>query len=266
MALRERIGVIGGGGWLGSAMIRAAIAKGAVDPAKVMLSGRSLDKKSAAGIEGVRWTTDNAELVGSSDVVVLSVRPFQFRDVVLPMSSKLVISVMAGVTCDAIASETKASRVVRSIPNAAAAVGQSFTPWFAAGETSEHDKEIVRALLQASGEEAEVSLESHIDYCVGFTGSGAAFPALLAEALVSHAVSHGIPREFAERAARKVVSGASQLFAGPDGDTGAIVKEMIDYRGVVAAALQAMLDQGFMAAVSSGLDAASAKAATIAGA
>jgi hypothetical protein len=39
---------------------------------------------------------------------------------------------------------------------------------------------------------------------------------------------------------------------------------MIDYKGIVAAALQAMLDHGFTEAVAAGLDAASAKAATIA--
>jgi hypothetical protein len=54
------------------------------------------------------------------------------------------------------------------------------------------------------------------------------------------------------------------LFAGPNGDTGTIVAEMIDYRGVVAAALQATLDRGFNEAVAAGLDAAEKKAATIA--
>jgi pyrroline-5-carboxylate reductase len=263
MAIAERIGVIGGNGWLGSALIRAAVANGIVDPARLIISCRSGNKGSVADI-GARWTDDNAELVDHSDVVILSVRPFQFRDVGTPMPDKLVISVMAGVSCDAIASQTTATRIVRSIPNAAAAIGQSFTPWFATEHVNEAGKAVVRALFQASGEAAEVPIESHVDYCAGRTGPGAAFPALLAEALIAHAVSRDIPREFAERAARKVVSGASQLFADPSSDTGKIVKEMLDYKGVVAAALQAMLDRGFMDAVAAGLDAASTKAATIA--
>jgi pyrroline-5-carboxylate reductase len=150
------------------------------------------------------------------------------------------------------------------MPNAAAAIGQSFTPWFATEPVDENAKTIVRAFFQASGEAAEVPVDSHIDYCTGLTGSGAAFPARLAEALIAHATTRGIPGEFAARAARKVVSGASQLFGGPSGDTGEIVKEMLDYKGVVAAALQAMVDRGFMDAVAAGLDAASAKAAKIA--
>jgi len=39
---------------------------------------------------------------------------------------------------------------------------------------------------------------------------------------------------------------------------------MIDYKGIVAAALQAMLGRGFNEAVAAGLDATAAKAATIA--
>jgi pyrroline-5-carboxylate reductase len=263
MAIAERIGIIGGNGWLGGALIRAAVSTGLVDPARLTISCRSENRGSAADINA-RWTHDNAELVDQSDVVILSVRPFQFRNVEADLRGKLVLSVMAGVSCEAIADQTKATTIVRSMPNAAAVIGQSFTPWFATPEVGREAKALAQAFFETSGEAAEVALESHIDYCAGLTGSGAAFPALLAEAMSAHAVSQGIPRDFAQRATKKVVSGASQLFAGASGDTAVIVKEMIAYRGVVAAALQATLERGFMEAVAAGLDAASAKAATIA--
>jgi pyrroline-5-carboxylate reductase len=263
MAIAERFGVIGGNGWLGSALIRAAVDAGIVDPAKLTISSRSGDKGLIADIDA-RWTRNNAELAEHSDVVILSVRPFQFRDLDVDLRGKLVLSVMAGVGCEAIVKQTNATAIVRAMPNAATAIGQSFTPWFATNEVRREGKAAAQAFLQPSGEAAEVVEESHIDYCAGLTGSGAAFPALLAEAMIAHAASRGIPRDFAQRAARRVVTGASQLFAGASGDTGAIVKEMIDYKGVVAAALQAMLDRGFTEAVAAGLDAAAAKAATIA--
>jgi pyrroline-5-carboxylate reductase len=234
-----------------------------VDRARLTVSSRSAKDGSIADI-GVRWTQNNAELVKNSDVVIVSVRPFQFRNLDIDLREKLVLSVMAGVGCETIAKQTRAAAIIRAMPNAAAVIGQSFTPWFATNEVRREGKALAHAFLQASGEAAEVFDESHIDYCSGLTGSGAAFPALLAEAMIAHAASHGIPRDFAQRAARRVVSGASQLFAGASGDTGAIVKEMIDYKGIVAAALQAMLDRGFAEAVAAGLDAASAKAATIA--
>jgi pyrroline-5-carboxylate reductase len=263
MAIAERFGVIGGNGWLGSALIRAAVRARILDPAKLTISSRSGDKGSIADIDA-RWTRNNAELVEHSDVVILSVRPFQFRDLDVDLRGKLVLSVMAGVGCETIAKQANATAIVRAMPNAAAVIGQSFTPLFATNEVKREGKAVAQAFLEPSGEAAEVFEESHINYCAGLTGSSAAFPALLAEAMIAHPSSRGIPRDFAQRAARRVVSGASQLFAGASGDTGAIVKEMIDYKGIVAAALQATLNHGFTEAVAAGLDAASTKAATIA--
>ncbi len=87
---------------------------------------------------------------------------------------------------------------------------------------------------------------------------------LLTEALAIHAAGQGLPRDFAARAAKGVVAGASGLFAADDADTAAIVQEMIDYRGTTAAALQTMLDQGFNQTVAAGIEAATAKAEALA--
>ena len=263
MAINARVGIIGGNGWLGNAIAQAAVATGAVDPARLTLSGRSGNRGTAA-ITGAHWTSVNQELVDRSDVVLLSVRPEQYPGVDIAARGVLVVSVMAGVPARVIAERTGAHEVVRSLPNAAASIQRSFTPWYATPTVSATSKQLVQALFEACGEAAEVPLEAHIDYCVGMTGSGAAFPALLCQALITHAVSQGLPPDFAERAAKGVVAGASQLLADESGDPAKIVQEMIDYRGTTAAALQAMLDRGFAQAVAAGLEAAAAKAAAMA--
>lgn len=263
MTIEARIGIIGGNGWLGNAIAQAAVASGTITAERLTLSGRS-QLSAAAQIPGARWTNDNGELVDNSDVIVLSVRPEQFAGVTIDASGKLVVSVMAGVTAQTIAERTGAAEIVRSIPNAAAVIGRSFTPWFATSPVTPASKMLVQKMFDACGEGAEVPRESHIDYCVAMTGSGAAFPALLAEALAAHAVAKGLPRDFAKRAAKGVVAGASQLFAGGEADTAALVQEMIDYGGTTTAALQTMLDKGFNEAVAAGLEAAMAKASALA--
>lgn len=263
VAIDARLGIIGGNGWLGNAIAKSGVVSGALDPSHLTLSSRS-GRRGQHEIEGAYWTTDNNDLVARSDVIVLSVRPQQFSDVAIDARGKLVISVMAGVTAAAIADQTGAVEIVRSIPNAAAAIQRSFTPWFAMPAVRPESKAIVQSLFEACGDAAEVPMESHIDYCVGMTGSGAAFPALLAQAMISHAVTQGLSPVFAKRAAESVVSGASQLFAGIGSDTKQIVQEMIDYGGTTAAALEAMTRDGFLEAVAAGLIAASAKTAVMA--
>lgn len=162
MTTAKRIGIIGGNGWLGNAIAQAAVVTGIVDPNRLTLSGRS-DKRGAAELPGVHRTTDNDELVRRSDVVVLSVRPEQFAGVRIDAGGKLVISVMAGIAARSIAGRTGASEVVRSIPNAAAAVRRSFTPWYAAEGVTTANRTLVQRLFEACGEAAEVPEEAHID-------------------------------------------------------------------------------------------------------
>jgi pyrroline-5-carboxylate reductase len=255
MHIDQRIGIIGGNGWLGGAIAQAALASGLLTAPQLLLSGRS-KKTLAESLASVEVTSDNQLLVARSDVIVLCVRPDQFGEVNINASGKLVISVMAGVPAEYIAARTGASEVVRAIPNAAASLGQSFTPWYATAPVSTQSKQVVQALFDACGEAAQVPQEAFIDYCVGMTGSGAAFPALLAQAMETHAIAQGLPADFARRAALGVVVAASQLLAAPGSDPSAVVQEMIDYKGTTAAALSTMLAQGFGKAVGAGLDAA----------
>ncbi len=262
MTIEARIGIVGGSGWLGNAIASAAVAAGAIPASRLTLSGRS-NRRGALDVTGAAFTHDNGELVERSDVIVLSVRPEQFSGVRIDARGKLVISVMAGVTTQGIADRTGATEVVRAIPNAAAAIGRSFTPWFATEAVTSENKRLVQKLFDACGSGAQVFEEGHIDYCVGMTGSGAAFPALLAEAMIAHAVTQGLPRAFAERAAKGIVVEASQLISGETSRTDEIVRAMIDYRGTTAAALQTMLDHGFNRVVACGLEAAARKAASV---
>lgn len=257
MPIDARLGIIGGNGWLGGAIAQAAVTTDTVAPDRLVLSGRT-DRGHAAETPGVRWTRDNRELVESVDIVVLSVRPEQFPGVKIDASGKLVVSVMAGISVKSISEQTGAKEVVRAIPNAAAAIRRSFTPWFATDAVAPGSKEAAQSLFLACGKAVEVPIEAHVDYCAGFTGPGAAFPALLVEAMIAHAVAQGLPRDFAEQAARSVVADASQLFACGQAGTDEIVQTLIEYRGVTAQALQTMLDRGFNEVIAAGLDAATA--------
>ena len=258
---KKRFGIVGGNGWLGNAMADAALASGFLDASRLTLSARS-DRRGAVAIPGAHWTRDNAELVARSDVVVLSVRPDQLDGVGIDARGKLVVSVMAGIPAGRIAERTGTALVIRTMPNAAATLRKSFTPWFAAPEVAAEDARLVQRFLETFGDAAPVEREDHLDYCTGLTGSGAAFPALLAQAMIEDAVRRGLPPELARRAAEGVVVDAARLLAGRD--PRAIVDELVAYRGTTAAAIEAMVQGGFVAAVHDGLAAAARRSAEMA--
>lgn len=260
MRIARRLGIIGGNGWLGNAIASAAVARGVIAGEDILVSGRS-SRPGRLPVPGAGFTHDNALLAREADVVILSVRPQDFPAIRIDAGGKPVISVMAGVTVAQIAAQTGARGVIRAIPNAAAAIGRSFTPWFAGPGTTAEDRALADMLFTACGESAELALESQVDFCAGLTGSGAAFPALLAEALAEAARAQGLPGDFARRAARGVVAMAAQLLL--EADPATVIEEMLGYAGTTAAALGTMRAEGFGRAVAAGLAAASARGAVL---
>ncbi|MDP3977203.1 MAG: pyrroline-5-carboxylate reductase dimerization domain-containing protein [Pseudomonas sp.] len=254
------VGIIGGGGWLGRSIGAAMLEKGVLAPTGLIISSRSGQVAGFDAWPEVQLATDNRQLAQRADIIVLSVRPEQFAAVEIEAADKLVISFMAGVSLATLLKRSGSRRVIRAMPNAAAEIGQCYTPWFATEQVTAADRAFTQAMFESCGSTDEVASEADLDYLTGLVGSGAAYPALLAEALLAHALARGLPRQVAERAVRGVVVEASQLLGRNGMPPADMVQAMLDYRGTTAAGLQAMIDAGFKAAIAAGLDAAEAAA------
>jgi pyrroline-5-carboxylate reductase len=126
-----KIGFIGAGKMaraLASGLVRAGI----VDAVEITCSSRSEESGRAflgqfPG-EQPRWTSDNTELVRGNDLIVVSVKPQQFAEVLPPLreasAGKLFLSLAAGVTLARIAAWLHpAARVVRAMPNMPMQIG-----------------------------------------------------------------------------------------------------------------------------------------------
>ena len=258
-----KVGVIGAAGWLGSAIAGAMLEAGLVRPRDLTLSCR---RTRPDRFDGAHWTSDNQELAERSDVVIVSVRPEDWPALAVRAGGRLVISVMAGVRLADIGERMETRRVVRALPNAAAEVGKSYTPWFASEAATEEDRAIVRAIFGACGVEDQVPSERQIDYLSGLSGTGPAYPALLAAAMMEDAIASGVPPEIARRAANAVIVGAGRLLERENAAPADTVRTFLAYRGVTAAGIEAMRDAGFDAAVAKGLRAAFDKARAMGGA
>jgi len=254
------IGIIGGGGWLGRAFAEAIVDAQIVSPEHLTLSYRS---GQPGFLPNATWTRDNQELVDRSDVIIVSVRPQDWPAIEISASGKLVMSVMAGIPLNQLAARLKTDRVVRTLPNAAAEVRNSYTPWIGTRGVTDDDRNVVRRILEACGAADEVKTEADIDYMTGLTGSGPAFPALLAAAMMDDAVGRGLSPDIARRSVSAVLVGTGKLLEARADCPKDIVETFVDYRGITAAAIEAMRAAGFEAAVADGLAAALQKSVTM---
>lgn len=255
-----KIGIIGGAGWLGSAIARSLIRVGVADKSEIAVSSRSPRPLNS---EGIYQTADNGELARIADVVIISVRPEDAHLVDVDLQGKLLISVMAGVPSELLSTRHRTRRVVRALPNAAADVGLSYTPWFASSDTSLEDRRLVGTIFDACGTQDELTREEDIDFLTGLTGTGPAYPALLAVAMYNSARSHGINEDVAVRAVNGMLIGAGGLLQDRPVHPQNTVSAFVDYKGVTAAGIEAMQRRGFIEAVDEGIKAALEKTQAI---
>jgi pyrroline-5-carboxylate reductase len=260
MGGRLAIGIIGGNGWLGRAFASALVESGIVEDGRLTLSYRSGTPQI---LPQAKWTTDNRELVDRSEIVIVSVRPEDLPAVAVTAEGKLVVSVMAGITLAELSRRFKTDRVVRTLPNAGAEVGTSYTPWVASPAVTQDDKNNIGRVLEACGTADEVSREADIDYFTGMTGSGPAFPALLAAAMMEDAIKRGIDQGVARRAVNALLVSTGRLVELRNENPPDLVQIFLDYEGTTAAAIEAMRARGFDAAISAGLEAAFQKSVSM---
>jgi len=257
-----RIGIIGATGWLGSSLGRRLLSLGILTPGELLLLNRSGPRPDYHGHQ-VEWAADARDLARRSDVIVVSVRPEDWPALDLKATGKLVISFMAGVGPRDLS--RSGGRIVRVMPNAAAEIGASYSPFWAAADVTEADRETVIRLLSAIGTSDELPEEAQIDLMTALPGSGAAYPALMAVAMAGYMRDQGVPDHIAWRATEAAVCGGAAMLAGRIGEAETLLAAYRDYRGTTAAGLDAAEAAGFSTSITRALEAATRKARQMGG-
>jgi pyrroline-5-carboxylate reductase len=255
-----KLGIIGATGWLGQALGLNLLAKGIWPADQLVLLRRSSDGGAYADHPGVIWARDAAELFDLCDTVVLSVRPEDFPVPGFAPKDHLLISFMAAWSLDQLQSLAPNARILRAMPNGGATVGQSYTPWIAGPGVTAADKALVAQVLGAMGQEEALETEIQLHYLSALSGSGAAYPALMARAMLADAVAFGLPEAVALRAVESVICGSAGLMAGKLAGVPGLLESYMSYKGITAAGLTAAEAAGFEGAVKAALAAAFTKA------
>ncbi|KAK1869465.1 hypothetical protein I4F81_011941 [Pyropia yezoensis] len=152
-------------------------------------------------------------------------------------------------------------RVVRAMPNVAAAVGRSTTTVSAGADVPPADVAAAAALLSAVGT-VEVLPEGLQDAATALAGTAPSWVALWVEALADAGVAAGLPRDAALRLAVGGVGGAAALLDG--GGHPAVVRNAVESPGgVTIAGVLALERGGVRAAVADAVAVSVAKSAAL---
>ena len=207
-----KLGFIGTGNMAGAIM--GGIIKKGIIPAEeiigsdIMETGRNHVKE----LYGIQVTADNKEVAEKADILVLSVKPQFYAETIQEIresvrEDQMVITIAPGKTLAWLEEQFgKPVRIVRTMPNTPALVGEGMTAACPNQYVTEKDKAYALKLLGAFGK-VEVVPEHMIDAVVAVSGSSPAYVFMLIEAMADGAVAEGMPRAQAYEFAAQAVYG-----------------------------------------------------------
>ncbi len=261
-----------GGGNMASALIGGLIQQGAqsshisvADPYEPTRQNLEKNFKIAttANIQGL------AEKIKDADVLVLAVKPQQFKEAagellsVFNQSSKkpLCLSVAAGIRTQDMARWLNHTRLIRAMPNTPALIGQGMTGLFASTEATQDDRNNAESICSAVGEITWVNNEKQIDDITAVSGSGPAYVFAFIEALEKAAIAQGLSTDQARLLATQTVLGAATLVSQSTESPGTLRERVTSKGGTTYAALQVLEKLNWSGIIGEAVAAASARGA-----
>ena len=211
------IGILGGG-TMGEIIVRALLQREVVLPDQVLVAELQPERRELLEGLGVGVTGDSSDLLGASDFLLICVKPQNARRVLEPLKGKvpadtLVVSIMAGIDMAFLSELLDHRRVLRSMPNLPARIGEGVTVWCAAPEVPDQVRIISRMIFQAMGREVEVKDENLLDAATAVSGTGPAYIFYIAENLLDAARGFGFNEAQALKLVRQTFRGAMDLWA-----------------------------------------------------
>ena len=258
---QQSIGFIGAGN-MATSLAGGMVAKG-IRPARIWMSDPSRDRlEEVSQLHRVHVSTENRDVAGRVDVLVLAVKPQMMQAV---CEDLLVISIAAGVTVANLRSWLGQTPIVRCMPNTPSLVQAGATGLYAAEGVSDEQKAMAKEILGSVGLTFWFAEEKELDAVTAVSGSGPAYFFLLMESLIEAAKSQGLDPATARQMVLQTAWGAAQLAIASEAGPDVLRQQVTSPGGTTAAALNVFEEAGFREQVQAAVAAARERSEELAG-
>lgn len=249
-----KLGFIGTGNMAGAIMggiIKNKIFRpGEIIGSDILEAGRERVKDTY----GINVTDDNRRAASEAEVLVLSVKPQFYAETIAQIKDcvsedQLIITIAPGKTLSWLEEQFgKPVKIVRTMPNTPALVGEGMTAACANEYVTEEEKAYALKILRSFGK-VELVPERLIDAVVAVSGSSPAYVFMFIEAMADAAVAEGMPRAQAYQFAAQAVYGSAKMVL-ETGKHPAELKDMVcSPAGTTIEAVRVLEKKGFRSAV-----------------
>ena len=248
-----------GAGNMSEAIISGILRKGVFKAPDITISDPLLERRNHMEVTyHVQVRDDNIDSVAEADVVILAVKPQVFPaiwdDLMQNVSNKLIISIMAGITSETIASGTDL-RVIRVMPNTPSLVGRGASGIAKGFSSTEEDMKTAEKIMQSVG--ISVRVEENLLHAVtALSGSGPAYVFYFMEAMIKKAIDLGLDEDSARLLCVETVGGAADLLASSNSTPLELRDRVTSKGGTTAAALEKLEENEFLSIIAEAMESA----------
>ncbi|NCB94702.1 MAG: pyrroline-5-carboxylate reductase [Clostridia bacterium] len=249
-----KIGFVGCGN-MASAMIGGIIKNRVADPSDILASAKSeAGREKARKNLGIKVSASNQEVAAFADVLILAVKPFYYEEVICEIKDSvkdgvIIVSITPGKTLVWLEEQFgKPSKIVRTMPNTPALVGEGMSCICGNPRTTQEDIDTVCKIFAGFGK-SEIVTEEMIDVVVGVSGSSPAYVFMFIEALADAAVADGMPRAQAYRFAAQAVLGSAKMVLETGKHPGELKDMVCSPKGTTIEAVRVLEEKGLRSAV-----------------
>lgn len=214
--MEKSIGFIGCGN-MAQAMITGIVTSKIVKGKNVFVSDRDEEKlKYIKDNFNVNTSKSNEEVAEKSDIIILAVKPNKYGEVIEGIKDYvkkdvIIVVIGAGITIDYVEESFKKKlKVIRTMPNTPALVGEGMSAICYNELVEEYDLKVVVDIFKSFGK-VEIIEENLMDAIPAISGSSPAYVYMFIEALADGAVLDGVPRDKAYKMAAQSVLGAAKM-------------------------------------------------------
>ncbi len=241
----KKVGFLGTGN-MGQAIIRSLISTGTIEPHNIYGANRTPGKlNKLVELTGINAVANNQELFDVSDIIIIGVKPQDFKSTVENLSSfvnedHIIISLAAGIQIRDIKRLLPGAHIVRAMPNTPiqiqkAVIGLSFD------KSQSPVKSLVEDLFQAMGYVTSVDEGEMFEALMVACGSGTGFVFELMLYWQEWIQEHGFEPDVARRMVVETFLGAAELARfDSEVDLESLQRKVTSKKGVTAAGLESM--------------------------
>lgn len=253
------IAIIGVGN-LGLSIAKGIVASDAIRMDQLYLTKRKPESLSAwaESYDNVIVTNDNQAAIEASEIVIFAVQPGQLNALVRELKSvikadkhTLVSTITGKKISDFEEMLGKEFAIIRSMPNTAAAVGQSMT-CVSSNEAGKHKVHLAIEILETLGDVMVIE-EELMQAATVVCASGIAFWMRLIRATTQGAIQLGFDAPEAQHMAVQTCMGAASLLQNGNGHPESEIDRVTTPKGCTIEGLNEMEHQGLSSALIKGL-------------